>query len=371
MLKLRTITSLVLFIVFILSILPWCLWMFKEAVAIKLAVIDKTVPQSDYREHLGLFWINDHFKIIKQNGDKYDLEEDYFGYRPAELKGDTNLNLPENLDLIYITDTYGVYSKDLDGNPLGDRSALLYGGLTFFEWNKVMTAKGKDTTLIVEFNTIASPTDPLVRETVEQNMGISWTGWIGRHFPKLQSSEVPIWLKENYEKQTGDSWEFKGPGTAFVNESDFVVVLDEKEIKGPVKFEWTDNGSKHYSNASDSLYGYWFDLVTLQAESSVIEANYEVNLNQKGKRKLDDNNIPTEFPAIIHQREKLTYYFAGDFADISTNHQAKWVLPLPFYQLMGLIKKEENFFWRSYIPLMEQIYKDIKKRDKLDMYRWE
>lgn len=361
--KIRYILSSIILIILILSIAPWGLWILKHDVPIEITIIDKTVPQPDYREHLGLFWINKHLKITKPNGSYYEIDKDYLGYKPGESKGETNFTIPNNQDLIYLTDTYGVYSEDLEGNPLGDRSQLLYGGLTFFDWNNVMNAKSDNTTLILEFNSIASPTEPFVREIVEKNMGITWTGWIGRYFQSLNSNEVPLWLKNNYENQYAEKWNFSGEGIVFLNESDKVIVLDQDEVKGPVEFQRTHSGIKKYPKVRDSLYEYWFDIVMPADDSYEIEANYLVSLTDKGKKKLNDFSIPTTIPAIIHHEQNRTYYFAGDFADISTNHQSQWILPLPFYWVMGMVNKDENFFWRSYIPLMEKIYEDIKREN--------
>ncbi|MFT4412413.1 hypothetical protein ACLM5H_01005 [Fredinandcohnia humi] len=361
--KIRYIVIPIMLVVFILSLTPWGLWLLKKEVSIEMTVIDKTVPQTDYREHLALFWVNKHLKLTKPDGSFYEIEKDYQGYKPGNRNTETTLTIPQNQGIIYVTDTYGVYNEDIEGNPLGKRSDLLYGGLTIFDWNNVMSAKNDNTTLILEFNTIASPTAPFVRDIVEKNMGIIWTGWIGRYFPNLNSLEVPIWLKENYEKQYGEKWEFSGKGLVFLNDNDHVIVLDKDEIKGAVEFHLTDAGLEKYPKVRNSIYGYWFDIVSPVDDSSVVEANYHVAYTNKGKKKLLELGIPTTIPAVIHHEQNRTYYFAGDFADISTNHQSHWVLPLPFYWVMGLINKDENFFWRSYIPLMEKIYEDIKRKD--------
>jgi hypothetical protein len=333
---------------------PWFLWLAKDHVPLEIAVVDKTVPTEEYREHRALFWTLKHTKVVKPDTSSYQEDVDYVGYHPDTEIGDEVLGLPTKPALIYVADTYGVYERDLEGNPFGERSDLLYGGLSFYDWNRIMEAKEKDTTLIVEFNSIASPTPALVRELVEKTVGISWSGWIGRYFNQMEGTEVPLWLKDSYEKQTKHSWQFTGEGMGFVHESGQVIILDKADIHGSVEFHW--EGTNKY--VQDSNYEYWFDVV--KNEGAKVEASYRLPVTETGKAKLVEKGIPLEFPAVLHKNGEKAYYFAGDFADIETKHQASWVLPREFYKIMGFVVKEEQFFWNTYIPLMEAIINKIE-----------
>ncbi|KFZ32501.1 hypothetical protein JS44_03895 [Anoxybacillus flavithermus] len=76
----------------------------------------------------------------------------------------------------------------------------MYGGLTEQEVDRLHEAMFEgNKTLIAEFNSFASPTDPSVRNKFYALLNVEWTGWIGRYFPKLENDEVPVWVKENYE----------------------------------------------------------------------------------------------------------------------------------------------------------------------------
>jgi len=359
--KLKHFIKILCVVVTLLFLTPFTIWVFQKSLLLNIVVINKTVPQNDYREHLGLFWILHHRKIVNAENHKlYDIKEDYYGYNPEELTGEKKLIIPDDIDLIYVADTYGVYEEDFRGNIRGERSEKLYGGLTFYEWNRIMHAKTLDNTLVVEFNTIQSPTDISVRRIVEQNLSIKWTGWIGRYFSNMQSEEVPIWLIENYEEQTKKDWSFKGEGIAFVHESDKVVVLDKKDINGAIQFKWTKEGKEHYEVNSNSTYTYWFDMVIPQDEMTV-EAQFEIPLTNSGVKTLNAHQIQSKFPAILRNPEENMYYFAGDYADVRHHYFSKWVLPKSFYRLMAILNKGDRFFWDVYIPVMTQIFEDSYK----------
>ncbi|WP_062197103.1 hypothetical protein [Massilibacterium senegalense] len=347
------------FLLILLLFSPHLYWLLKPVIPIEIAVVDKTVPKKDYREHSGLFWILKNEKIVKSDGELYDIGRDYFGYDPYDQKPLPPYQAKQPLDLIYIADTYGVYSNDLQEKPDGERSKHIYGGMDLLEWNAVMDSKEKQTTLIAEFNSFATPTDRIARDVMQQNLNIEWSGWTGRYFANLNSDEIPPWLIRNYESQYKKKWKFDGSGIAFVHISDKVVVLDESESDGFVSFELTNDGEKQYKNVSASKYMYWFDVVK-PINGSVVEAEYKLLLTKEGKKELKDANIPTTFPAVIHHNENNTYYFAGDYADFPKQAFAKWQgSPLLFWVFAN---DDSAFYWRSYVPLMKEILDDIKEQ---------
>lgn len=352
--KYRYVVLIFLAPMILLAILPFLIWQVKEPMERVIQVVDKTVPKDDYREHLGLFWVLDHEKVQDETGSYYQKDEDYYGYDPRGETGDAGLEIPDDVDLIYVTDTYGIYTEDLLEKPTGERSKLIYGGLTIFDWNKIIEAKKENVTLILEFNSIASPTDETTRNIVEKEMGFEWSGWIGRYFKDLSSEEIPPWLIRNYEEQYEEEWHFSGEGLAFVHESDRVMVLSKNDINGRVDFEWTELGQNRYSEVKDSQYDYWFDIISPD-EDMDIEAEYKIDFTDSGIDELKEQGIPTVFPAIIHQPEERKYYFAGDFADIAVDYNSKWSLPSVFYSIYSFFQPDETFFWENYVPMMEQI----------------
>jgi len=354
-----------LFLVAVLFVAwPFLSWQWKGERTLDVAVIDKTVPVEDYREHLGLFWILENAKIVKPDGELYRAEADYYGNHPVQGVAERNLSLNRQPDLIYITDTYGVYRADLgEEKQTGERSEMLYGGLTSYEWEQLMEVKGERTSLILEFNSIASPTSSSVRRSVEKSMGFEWTGWIGRRFPELQSEEVPVWLKKNVEAQTGKPWTLQGEGIAFVDEGDQVVLLQPGDYDGQVRFELTAEGRRQYPGAADSEYGYWFDIM-IPDERLAIDATYKLDLSEKGKAKLRENGIPDEFPAVLRDPDQHSYYFSGDYADIGVKYFGKMDPPESYYDVLALIREDERFYWQSYVPMMRHILDRIQEEKR-------
>ena len=56
-------------------LLPIMLWFLKPNEKVSIAIIDKTVSDDSYREHLGLTWLLNHLKY--SNGDEaYDASTD-------------------------------------------------------------------------------------------------------------------------------------------------------------------------------------------------------------------------------------------------------------------------------------------------------
>ena len=226
---------------------PYWLWKLKPETTLNVLIINKTVPDETYREHAGLVWLLNQQKYVKQDGSRYDVKTDYVGFVPKtkqERPWPTSL---QSYDVIYVADTYGVYEHDFTAEKKeGRRSEKVYGGLTEQEVNRLHDAMFEgNKTLIAEFNSFASPTERSVRETFYSLLNVEWTGWIGRYFPKLEDDEVPVWVKENYEKQYDKRYAFTGPGYVLVDEYDRLIILHGKEIgKRGVLFTPTKKGEK-------------------------------------------------------------------------------------------------------------------------------
>lgn len=73
---------LAIFIILISSyILAWHLSPTRE---INLLVVEKTVPENNYREHRSIFWIAEHRHFTDRNGAFLRAESDYLGYLPGK-----------------------------------------------------------------------------------------------------------------------------------------------------------------------------------------------------------------------------------------------------------------------------------------------
>ena len=93
---------------------PFLIWQLKKPTDLNMLVIDKTVPDQTFREHQGLMWMLNQAKVRK-DGKPYKISKDYAGFYPKGDKTYSIKSLPKtnSADMIYITDTYGVYKEDL------------------------------------------------------------------------------------------------------------------------------------------------------------------------------------------------------------------------------------------------------------------
>ncbi|WP_143565200.1 MULTISPECIES: hypothetical protein [unclassified Sporosarcina] len=352
----KKITIVILLILLVLS--PRIYWTLKEEKIMDIAVIDKSVAKKDYREHNGLFHILNGKKIIRPDGELYDLGLDYYGFDPYDQVAMEPF-IARPLDMIYVADTYGVFSDDLKNKPDGSRSELLYGGMELLEWNELMASKDENTTLIAEFNSFASPTSGEMSMIMQKNLGITWTGWIGRYFTDLANEEIPQWLVEGYREQMNSEWLFAGAGLAFVHTSGKVIVLDGQENKSAAHFELTKDGKEKFPKVNSSDYLYWFDVVEPFEQTNIL-ATYEFDLTEKGRSVLLEAGIPETFPAVLHQRQENTYYFAGDYADFDKNPIVKWQGIHNVYKYFA--KDVSAFYWLTYFPMMEEILDETYDR---------
>ncbi|WZL72715.1 hypothetical protein QBE52_16870 [Clostridiaceae bacterium 35-E11] len=360
------IRGVVVSLIVVIFVLPYIFWELKGEKIFNVLIVDKTVPNTTYREHKGVTWILNHFKYKKTKGDApYMVDKDYFGFMPQKGQFYEIRNLPSDLedtDLIYIADTYGVYEDEFYGvNKAGNRSELIYGGIEKEEVEKIRKEAFRGKTVIAEFNAFGSPTPSSAKEALYELLGLTWSGWMGRYFQDLSKDvEVPDWAVQNYEKQYGEKWTFQGAGILLVNEKDEVLVLEKDiEIKSKGCFiEFTPEGQKMFGVKGSTRYHYWFDIV--QEKNSKVLAHYQLEITDKGRRKLEERNIPITFPAVLKNENKIyeAYYFAGDYADHEMNTK--------FYKVFGWdkIKKilsidtqgsQEAFYWQVYVPMMKKI----------------
>jgi len=129
-------------ILLFLIITPILLWYLDDDKPLNVAILDKTVPNETYREHLGVNWFLNHYKYTL-DGQPYDVENNYYGTIPKEkTKQVTEKKFPtdySDYDVIYLADTYGVYKDDLyEEKRLGQRSEKIVGGLEMEEWQSIV-----------------------------------------------------------------------------------------------------------------------------------------------------------------------------------------------------------------------------------------
>ncbi|WP_083258720.1 hypothetical protein [Cellulosilyticum sp. I15G10I2] len=357
---------------------PISRWHDLPTTSLNVWIVDKTVPIPDYREHKGLMWVLNHNKVIYSKTESYfQYDKDYFGFFPVSKDVYDIREIPEgkeNPDLIYLTDTYGVYTDDyLMPNVKGVRSDLIYGGLTSKELLAIKKNIGQANTLIGEFNIASAPTNAENRKELSLLFGTEWMGWKGRYFKELSRDiEVPVWVVDNYEKQYQKQWHFKGDGYVLVSDSDEIAILEGKTHVGKtgltIKFE--DPYTLEFDIKEAIPYHYWFEFANRNEDSETL-ANYALDLTEEGKEIMEKLQLPLTFPAVIRKinTEYTSYYFAGDYADLQEVHSI-WK-----YYGFDKVKKmttslnkgaPDYFYWNCYVPMMNKIISDVKTRENQD-----
>ncbi|WP_027963678.1 hypothetical protein [Halalkalibacillus halophilus] len=355
--------------IFLLST-PFIIWFMQSDEQLDVLVLNKTVPDESYREHQGLYWLLNHSKYTPSDKERYEMNNDYYGFFPdEEAEAYSTRSLPNEItdtDLIYIADTYGVSASDLAWEDSSDdQNELIYGGLQEEEWQTIENRiNSTPTDLVMEFNSFASPTHENVREQVTDFLQLDWTGWTGRYFQELHpsESEVPAWIVERYESNQ-QSWDYQGEGYILVDDAteDVIVLSQEKGGLNDSKLhmEFTSAGEELLGVKDSTAYQYWFDIVEPEHEEQTM-ATFSLNVTDEGDDLLKENNLPHEFPAVLHHQKQDSniYYFAGDFVDlenIPTVYQYAGLDTIRSLLSFEFINPQTSFFWKTYRPMMENI----------------
>lgn len=358
---------------FILMLLmPLVVWFWEEQHAedLNIVILNKTVPDGDLREHKGLTWLLNHFHINKSNGESYHEEKDYVGVTYKNGK-ELIRELPDDLsaaDLIYVADTYGIYKSQQE--KISDK---IEGGLAADEWASIQHAVDvNDVPLIMEFNSISSPTNPQVRNEVSQYLGFEQTGWTGRYFQDLSNGkkEIPQWLIDSYEASGNQVWSFTGEGLVFIEENTEkvrVLSLDNGDLtQASINLKFTQKGKEKFDIDGQFPFRYWLDVIKAVDEKSDL-AYFELPVNSQGKELLEEWGIPSRFPAVIEKKQDKndSYYFAGDFVDahdIPSFYQYSGMAKVKEWFTFDSVYPEESFFWKAYVPMMKVLLEDVQNK---------
>ncbi len=365
---------MVLVALFFLSIpTSFVYWKMMPDKPIDVIIIDKTVPTREYREHNSLMWILNNLKYVDKKTDKpFRYDKDYYGFVPLRETRYNVRELPEDLespDLIYLTDTLGVYKNDLNLQTVtGKRSDLLYGGTERQDIDTIKRSMLQTTVLIAEFDTLATPTNAVVSRDMESLMGVEWTGWTGRYFIDLNISndEIPRWLIAGYEKQGGKKWLYNGPGFAFVHKSGTVFVMAQGRDIGNrlLEIDFKREAVERFGVQDKVRYYYWFDIVKPKVDVEVI-ANYNLDVTARGRAILDRYGLKKSFPAVVRKETPfVSYYFAGDFADnkpIPRIYNSFLIRPVYSVLTKDAPGNTNNFFFEVYYPLIRGILEETPR----------
>lgn len=374
----KPLTYLTLFGVILLIAAPWIHWAWQPEQPLELTIVDKTVPERTFREHVALIWSLNHFKVPHPENRKWNKETDYRGYTPEEpvsktpAKGeDLQASDLQGKDLLFVADSYGVYTQDkaeARREKAPDYSPKIYGGFDEREVGLIENFVGGGKALIAEFNTFASPTKGAARERMEKLLGLDWTEWSGRFFEELSHpTEIPAWARRNWKKQTGKDWAFQGPGFLLVNENSRVVVLEEKKDVQPEGLRMFKVSDHRYTKGMGSgvPFHYWFDILKAQPGTEVL-AEYRLDLTESGAALLKKEGIPPQFPAVIlKEKPSLRLYMAGDASDNALDlgseawsGRQSWFQYWPFDNPNA---EQIDFFWRIYVPVLRNVFADLSQ----------
>ncbi len=362
-------------LVLILPVIGLFKWTFQHKEVINMLILDKTVPDLERQKHRSFNWILNHDKYVKANNRRYLYAKDYFGFFPLKpvrnrqyeikrIRLAQIIEMAEDYDGAYFTDTYGVYFNDwYQGINKNRRSRKIYGGLLNNDYLLLKEMKDRDKLIIAESNVLAFPTPDLERSKLEDLLDVHWTGWLGRYYESLDTivnPDFPEWILRLYNKQYGKAWEFTKSGIVLVQYNDRVVVLENQEhLDMEVPYIYSSKAAMEKYNVPYKInYPYWFEIV--EPGNNIELASFKIHTNSVGDSILLNNFIPDEFPAIIGSSGSAPYfYFAGDFAD----NQVKPILayfdgiekiaPYLFYSERPSDRRK--FFWEYYRPLMSSI----------------
>lgn len=379
----KKLIILIIFIGIILTVIvgSWLMWYLKADKTINAYILDKTVPRLERTEHKAFNWILNHNKYVKSNGDLYDINKDYYGFFPINSKSQefdfksVRIHEIEDLvyeyDMLYYTDTYGVYYNEWYKKGSSDvkHTQKVYGGLNQNDYLLLKAMKEKNKLIITEFNLYNAPTNGLIREKVESLFGLKWSGWTGKYFPSLDSTETsdfPKWIVDLYKEQNNNEWPYTKSGIVLIHKFGTISVLEldtHLNTEIPVITSSKD-AMERFGVPEEIAYSNWFDITNSQEQNDVI-ASFNLNVNAKGDSILQSYNLNSSFPAVIeHIGDYKFYYFGGDFAESRIASKTAYFEGL--HNVLSSLSKENysnsnKFFWKYYVPMVTSILDDYNK----------
>ncbi len=358
----------------------WLGWIFTSKKKMVAVIVDKTVEMTDAEQHASFTWVLNNLRFTKSKTTLYKNTNDYFGFFPMKdekfrLKGLERFSTPmldklsNDADLVYYTDTYGVYRKDWYKKRKAIGAGKIYGGLSEQDIQLLTMMKAKHKLIISEFNTIGTPTSDEIRGDFENLFGLKWSGWIGRYFSSLDTvnnPDLPQWIIDNYKKSNNGKWPFHRQGIVYINTDEKMIVLEQgNELTSALPYIYaTDSIQKKYGIPAKTAYGYWFEVMKYDPSINEPIATFKLDVNAAGKEILKKNNLPVSFPAILVHRnaDYKFYYFSGNFCDNPISMKSSYfrgigVLNHLFYP-SGELDNPRKFFWNFYNPLLTEIVSD-------------
>ena len=374
------ITIIVLAVLLILPAVSFLRWAFQEKKPVNVVILDKTVPTLDRLGHRSFVYImtNDRF-VKKGKGGSLSASKDYFGFVPLrpvrekqfrkrDFRLTELLDLAENNDALYYTDTYGVFFNDwYQGIKKARRSRKLYGGLNNNDYLLMSEMKKREKLVLVEYNTFDYPTADLERFKTEELLGISSKKWMGQYYQSLDTVSaqgVPDWMPALYRKQNQKPWTFSRPGVVLLNENNILVLEEGKHLTSPMPVITTASPfTEKYNLPLLVTFANSFDII--DPGKNTVVSYFKLNTTPEGDTLLTENDLTSVFPAVVQDPEKgRTFYFSGDFANNDVPFWTSRFMNMDKKAKMLLYSENENdgkrFFWMYYKPLITGIFSEYQ-----------
>jgi hypothetical protein len=351
-------------------------------------VVDYTVPFDNYREHSGLFWLLNHEKVRApvappvaagtDAAEPWQLARDYVGYRPDDRDHPVRLSRVKRsaAQLIYITDTYGVYRDDLrniDSRTAHmDYTPLVFGGLSSGDAAALTDFVGRGGMLVAEFNTFCEPTGPDERKRMEDLFGVDWTEWVGRVFADPYDSEdVPHWLPREFAKQYPGTELPRSPILLLVSRSGRLMVVPGPSLEDVApRIVMNAAGARRYPGAAhDAPYYFWFSIMRARAGTSVY-AQLQLPSLDAVTQLLTSLGLGVAPPALTERDDGSgrAIYLVGDFADIDFepgSYESEDAISDNAARLSALTgMTTAPAFWRFYAPVVHQLLGEANEARK-------
>ncbi len=357
-------------------------WHLLPAREINLLVVDKTVPEPDYREHRAIFWIAEHRRFTTADGRFYRADRDYLGYHPeTETKQTLSGADLLDVDFLYLADSYGIYDYE-EGLEVYEEKLphelqdieLIYGGFSLAEVKAVKDfSRQENHILIGEHNIFGYPTylDPEAAEILQELFAVKYSGWLARYYADL--GETAFWMKELYTRIYGREWDLEGRGMVFVREDvtglgwyTDLVIVEEERFNAPWPVVKNSEHELLAGSSKEVPYLYWVELLEVDEanEHAEILAYYEIPVCEEARDALRARGLADRFPAVIKHAppgEAIRVYFAGDFAD-----QLPALLPARLFGSAAIqrflsyipgLPVEYRFYFQWYEPVLKNILK--------------
>lgn len=370
------ITTIILVLVLALPFFNYLRWSFQDKKPLEIVILDKTVPTLERLNHKSLTWVLNNNRFVKKDKKKsYSYKKDYYGFaptRPLKDRGNTKkeyhlsemLDLPEKVDALYFADTYGVFFNDwYTGVNKSRRSRKIYGGLNNTDYLLINEMKNRNKLIIIEYNSFDYPTPAFESFRTQEKLGISFTGWSGSYFEKLDTTakNFPVWMTSMYRKEYKKPWTFTKPGIVLLSEKNIIVLEEGTHLKDALPYIITETANcEKFGVPTSVAFNKWFDIID-PLQCNVI-SKFTLGTTALGDTLLKANMLSSSFPAVTQDSaSQRIYYFSGDFANNEVNFCSSRLKG--FDGIKGLSYSDKpadtrRFFWLYYKPLVNTIFSD-------------